>query len=296
MNNTLLAGLLMTAVALGSCSSEDDPTPIYHNPADFFMPADDATDPTSQLRREFKKNTGSYLLFNDTLQVNYAGLDINGDPIYMCETIDVNYSVGQSLSSDKYTYTYITDFADQKKAVEFLEQYILCHISNQARPFSWMLSKVISGKLVSGSISKPYAVQGERCVCVALDYIFQRERTDAQKQNLAQRILSVLIQKIAADHPKQLAGFYEISQGSYGITHGFEDSERTAKLAELGFIGVSVSGNYYAPSMETDVTQYALATLTDTDESFEKKWGAYPKVMRKFSIIKSVLSQVGYIY
>lgn len=296
MNNTLLAGLLMTAVALGSCSSEDDPTPIYHNPADFFMPADDATDPTSQLRREFKKNTGSYLLFNDTLQVNYAGLDINGDPIYMCETIDINYSVGQSLSSDKYTYTYITDFADQKKAVEFLEQYILCHISNQARPFSWMLSKVISGKLVSGSISKPYAVQGERCVCVALDYIFQRERTDAQKQNLAQRILSVLIQKIAADHPKQLAGFYEISQGSYGITHDFEDSERTAKLAELGFIGVSASGNYYAPSMETDVTQYALATLTDTDESFEKKWGAYPKVMRKFSIIKSVLSQVGYIY
>lgn len=296
MNNTLLAGLLMTAVALGSCSSEDDPTPIYHNPADFFMPADDATDPTSQLRREFKKNTGSYLLFNDTLQVNYAGLDINGDPIYMCETIDVNYSVGQSLSSDTYTYTYITDFADQKKAVEFLEQYILCHISNQARPFSWMLSKVISGKLVSGAISKPYAVQGERCVCVALDYIFQRERTDAQKQNLAQRILSVLIQKIASDHPKQLAGFYEISQGSYGITHGFEDAERTAKLAELGFIGVSASGNYYAPSMETDVTQYALATLTDTNESFEKKWGAYPKVMRKFSIIKSVLSQVGYIY
>lgn len=294
MKNTLWAILLMAGFA--SCSSEDDPTPLYHNPASFFMPADTAKDATSMLRREFKATNGSYLLFNDTLQVNYAGLDINGDPIYMCETIDVNYAVGQSLSSDKYTYTYITTYEEQKKAVEYLEQYVLNHLSNQARPFSWMLSKVISGKLVSGVVSKPYAVQGERCVCVALDYIFQRERTDAQKLNLSQRILSVLIQKIASDHPKQLADFYAISDGFYSISHGFEDAERTAKLADLGFIGVGTAGNMYAPSQDTDMNQYALATITYTDEAFEKLWGQYPKVMRKFTIMKNVLSQVGYIY
>lgn len=294
--NTILALLPLAMLALASCSDEDAPTPLYHNPANFFTPADTATDATSVLRRGFESKHGSYLLFNDTLQVNYAGLDINGDPIYMCETIDVNYAVGQSLSSDKYTYTYLTTYTDQAKGVEFLEQYVLNHISNQARPFSWMLSRVITGTTVSGKESKPYAVQGERCVCVALEYILQRERSDAQKVNFSQRILSVLIQKIAADHPKQLADFYAISDGYYGITHGFEDSERTAKLADLGFIGVSTSGNFYAPSRDADMNQYSLATITYTDEAFEKLWGQYPKVMRKFKIMKKVLSEVGYIY
>lgn len=296
MTNIIRGCMILAIAAMTSCAAEEEPIPAYHNPADFFMPADGATDATSQLRRSFKQKHGSYLLFNDTLQVNFSGVDINGDTIYMCETIDVNYTVGQSGSSDKYTYTYINDYAQQLQGVEFIEQYVLTHISSQARPFSWLLTKVITGTLVSGSVSKPYAVQGERCVCVALDYIFQRERTDSQKKNLADRILSVLIQKIASDHTRQLAAFTEISQGYYGITHGFNDAERTARLAELGFIGYSTSGSFYAPSQETDINQYALATLTYTDESFEKAWGQYPKVMRKFRIMKTVLAQLGYVY
>ena len=63
--------------------------PDYKNPSDYFQPAADDNSEEAQLRRKFFADYGSYLLFNDTLQNVYLGKDINGDPRYFVETIDL---------------------------------------------------------------------------------------------------------------------------------------------------------------------------------------------------------------
>lgn len=298
MRNSILSAMAMIAVgsAFVSCSSEEEtPAPLFHNPIYFFMPADDATDPTSQLRRDFKEKYGSYLLFNDTIQKNYVGKDINGDDCYQYETLDVMYFVGNSSSNDQYKYTYITDYEQQVKAVEFMDQYILCHLSGDAVPFSWMLADVITGRLVSGSATKPYCVAGERTICASLNYILVRDRTDAQKKQLADRIINILVKKVAKDNIHRMKDFIEISSSHYSVSHEFSDTDRKDGLAKWGFIGVG-SIQIFAPSTENDIEQYALATVTYTDESFEAEWGAYPLVMKKFKMMKEILLQSGFIF
>ena len=87
--------------------------PDYKNPSDYFQPAADDNSEEAQLRRKFFADHGSYLLFNDTLQNVYLGKDINGDPRYFVETVDLTYTVGQTgygTSQSSYTFTYIPNF------------------------------------------------------------------------------------------------------------------------------------------------------------------------------------------
>ena len=48
----------------------------------YFEVPDDATDEESVLRRNFQKETGSYLLFNDTLRKKMLGHDVDGFPVF----------------------------------------------------------------------------------------------------------------------------------------------------------------------------------------------------------------------
>ena len=92
--------------------------PDYKNPSDYFQPAADDNTEEAQLRRKFFADHGSYLLFNDTLQNVYLGKDINGDPRYFVETVDLTYTVGQTgygTSQSSYTFTYIPNFECSRK-------------------------------------------------------------------------------------------------------------------------------------------------------------------------------------
>ena len=89
---SLLAGIILS---ISSCSKEADPTFDFTDPRDGFAPADDATDEISVLRRNFYNETGSFLLFNDTLRHDYIGKDLNGEDRYFTELLDIKYEVHQ---------------------------------------------------------------------------------------------------------------------------------------------------------------------------------------------------------
>lgn len=291
-----LIPVLLATLFLNACNNEDATQLDYHDPTVFFMPSDSATDSISVMRRQFFSDYGSYLLFNDTLQNNYLGKDVNGENRYFTETIDVAYSVGQTAySSTQYNYTYFRDYDDCKAAVNFMKKFILIHLSNKLKPFSWFLAKSITGKTNTGNIIKPYAMGGQRCIVLSCG-LLPSLKTDALKQSLADRHLVVIIGNLANNNSSAFEYFYNISGSYYGSEIGISDAaEQAEKLHSLGFISADPTLPGYYPSRSTDLSTFASIAITYTDDKVMSIYGKYPLIIEKVKIMKDVLTKLGYI-
>lgn len=296
-----LCGLCLS-LALGSCGSEDTPEVNYRNPSDFFQPAADDQSDEAQLRRQFFSETGCYLLFTDTIQHDYLGVDINGDPVYNIELLELNYSVGMTAYiSTTYVYTYVTDIEQKRQVTEFLKEYVMPHLSKQVKPYSWFISKTITGRQKNAGFTlTPYAVTNQRCTAIAANYLLQRERTDAQKVAYAQRILNAVAAQIASDHGEAFTDFYEVSSDYYQnpyTLYGYSDVYHltVAEGYNFGFLNTVSSATAF-PNMASDLTSYLTEAVSTTEAQQQTKYANYPLVLQKLQIVRDVMSALGYIF
>ena len=81
--------ILLTIFMLGlasitwtSCSESGSMDVDIHDPSCFFEPSEDDNSLEANLRRAFQYKHNAFLLFNDTLQHRFNGLDINGDSTF----------------------------------------------------------------------------------------------------------------------------------------------------------------------------------------------------------------------
>ncbi len=279
--------------AMLSCSDENSDID-YEDPTDYFMPAKDATDEVSVLRRQFKEEEKSYLLFNDTLQHYYTGTDINGDKQYFTELLDVKYAVGGNITtSDKYTYTYLTT---EKciDATDYLKKYILIHLSDKLRPFSWFLAGTITGKNSSGAIVKPYAVSGERTIVLACSQLSSLT-TDARRQQLATRHLLTIIGNVASNNSAAFSDFTTICS-QYYKTNLNTPSGMSANDYVRSYGFASSTSSYTFPSQDDDISSFATMVITYTDEQIERIYANYPIVVQRAKLFKADLINLGYTF
>ena len=306
LRKSLLYGLCLVTVTLGLSGCEEEQlTPDYEYRLDTFKPAPDAQDSTSILRREFYDSTGSYLLFNDTLQHEFLGYDYNDEPVWFTEVLDITYELGTSTGSrDTYKYTLITEYAEQKKATQFLKDYILIHFSKTLKLFSWFLAYDIVGEPVgsiNGTLVYPDAVYGQRCVAIACDYILKNEGED-QKELYANRVINVFINELVSLHSDKFSEFRAISKDYYGGTFSStSNSENTRYLREAGFLvsGKNGSGNPvngYYPTFIEDLSSYATYVLNLDEATMESAYGQYPLVMQKYRLFRDTLIELGFIF
>ena len=82
---------LTACLTIAGCSDDDELTPSYADQNRFFA-TDSATNPVSAMRNEFYRETGSYLLFNDTLRHEAIGTDAEGNTLYANEHSNTNIS------------------------------------------------------------------------------------------------------------------------------------------------------------------------------------------------------------
>lgn len=296
MNKTLLYMGLALVLGLSACGSEDTPGVDFANPSGYFQPAADDQSATAALRRSFFAETGSYLLFNDTLQHVYQGTDINGNPRYFTETVDLSYNVGNSsTSTSTYSFTYITDLAQQQQVAQFVKDYVLPHVTGRMRPYSFFLCNRISVVTQAGAPLSLYAEANERCVGIAANYITATNRTEAQRKNYANRLLNTIVSRSAENNSAAFADFYAYSEASYGVTYSDAGIDGTAEdLRTLGFI--SSGGTLGSlPGKSTDLSAYVTTYLQSTPERLEAQYGAYDVVMAKFAVVARVLAELGYV-
>ena len=287
--------LVGTALGITSCSKEDDPTFEFTDPRDGFMPADDATDEISVLRRDFFHETGSYLLFNDTLRHDFIGKDLNGENRYKTELLDVRYEVGQTNSATyKPTYSYLQTTEDCAKAVEYLKTFILPHLSSSLQPFSWFMTGNIYDQNVYGTTIRPYAISGQRSIVLACAQL-KTLKTDAQKQQLAKRHLLAIAQNLAYNNSPSFSDFCAVSSNYYNTNLVVPEGETTQSYVRgLGFLNITSAASF--PSLSDDINAYASLIINYTDEQIEKTYGDYPLIISKAKMFRADLEKIGYIY
>lgn len=294
-----IAKILMVAAILVTAGCKDDKVTVDVKDVTVpFMPAVSDNSEEAQLRREFYGAYGSFLLFNDTLQHYQTGVDVNGEPHYFTELLDLTYEVGMSTySNSKYAFTLLTDMESKRVGVTYVRDYLLPHITGKLIPYSWLLVDKITRDFI-GSVSSPYAATGQRAVVVACNML--PRLTDAQKVQYTRQVMNVIIAKLASDNAEAFDEFFAVSQADYDGT--FPDPRTTAAntaiLNEAGFIcrgqslGSDVNGLY--PSRDLDLNAFARQVAATTPEAFGKKYANYPLVLRKFEIMRAVLLDLGY--
>ncbi len=300
MNAPLLKPLCVLSLLCALCASckDDNATAHLKDVTASFLPAPTDNSEEAQIRRTFHTTYNSFLLFNDTLQHYETGTDVNGEKHYFTETLDLTYEIGMSTSSNnKYTFTLLTDIDRKREAVQYVQNYLLTHITGKLMPYSWLLVDKISRDFI-GSVSSPYAATGQRAVVIACNLL--PKLTDAQKIQYTRQVMNTIIAKLASDNAEAFNEFFAVSASYYNGT--FTDPKNTAAntaiLNEAGFIcrgqsfGSDTNGLY--PSQELDLNAFARQVAATTPEAFEKKYANYPLVLKKFAIMRKTLLDLGY--
>lgn len=286
---------MMAAVTLVSCDTEDALTPSNID-TDIFNTKEGATDEESVLRNDFFKTTGSYLLFNDTLS--------NG------ELLDIGYVMTSMENNDVYVYDYLSTIEEKEKAVNFVQNYILPHLGEKLRPFSFLLVNNITHYNKNGKeyyqnyddSDNPTSVVGVRATALAMGSIAYMEEDELQmySKNVLKGILTYIISKQTSDTYKQ---FYNYGKDYYkeyiDVSWDIPEEENLKIMNEKGFIcshyayGMLFPGYY--PTDTEDVAAYIDLVMNSTAEEVEETYRSYPDIISKYQIMAKLMKELGYV-
>ena len=305
MKNKAIYFLIALAGLLGACSNDEDTTPTDLESVNKFAPADGDNSAEATLRRNFYKETGCYLLFNDTLSVTKTGEDAYGKPIYKVETIDLPFSfIGESTSDYTYTYDYIKDETVREKAADFVKTKLLARLGKLA-PYSVLLVNSISvWQTVDGSLElldpdewpyedpHPDYYLGSRC------YAFSLQDGEAfDDEGFFDSVVSqILYDRIHSKGDAFLSDFtglvskYESMTSADKEEIGQEYGKNLDWAHSLGFLKDSY---YYTVSQTDDLKSYIDAICTTTVEDFEKQYGKYPICVERFKVLRNKVLEMG---
>lgn len=290
---------------LAACEKEDAVQPDLKDTSFYFTPNDTCTDEESVMRRQFFNDHGSYLLFNDTLQHYFVGTDINGDSAYFTEKLELSYNVGGTVTTSRYYYfNLMTNLTRKKAAVEFLEDNILYHFSGSLQPFSWMIANRIY--YYNGlNTTNPVAASGQRAIAVAMENL-ARIRTEAQKKNFTQQILTTIVDKVVSDNSTKFTRFSSISSSLYSRYFTGYDKATASECLEYvktkGFLSRGKNptwggaSNEYYPGQSDDLGDFARLVVVYDMETIESTYAAYPVVIQKAKVMRECLENVGYVF
>ena len=273
-----LLALCVASMAMTACSEDEDLTPSYKD-VNGFEPAADDNSATAQLRRDFFKETGSYLLFDDKLTTTST----NGQP----ELIEPGWSMIGS-SSNNYQYQYITDIDEQREAAALIKQYLLPRFSFKI--FSYLLVNELS-YIYYGDKETATNYFGTRTLVISMN---MGEAYDDPEEYFSSMMIDIIKGKLDYESPL-LKPFYAYSEQYYGYDYedfGWDDKPSQEELLELGFTG---GNTYYFYYENKDYTTWLELVLNNTEEEFEAMYGDYPVMMAKYRTLKEIIEQQGFV-
>ena len=258
---------------------------------------------SAQLRQDFFAQTGSYLLFNDTIQHYSLGRDRYGNEQWFTETIDLTYAVGAQASAvTKYRYTFLQDDAEKEAAVAFLKSYILPHFTGNIRPYTWLLAKTITHRDNFGTFND-YGAIGQETAAMACELL--PTLSDANKERYAAQVINLLTGRLILNNSSAFADFFAVCEDLYA--QKFAEStisinENNQRLWEAGFItrgkdpDLSAVSNGFYPDRETDLTSFCRAAISSSEEKLQQTYADYPIVLRKFQLARATMERIGYVF
>lgn len=294
--------VMLAVYSMFSCSDGEDTT-ASNADINRFAPSSTDMSPTAQLERDFYEKVGSYLLFNDTLIHEKTGCDIYGNAVYHTELLELGYNmVGKSGGYD-YSFKYITDYAEQKKAVELLESKLVPKLG-KTKPFSILLADSITmwtwnhgvRKIVKKSSSDtdphPTIVLGTRCYAISLN--------GGEFNDSADNYVGDIMQKVIVDRLKRLSDsdlsvFYAFSKDYYaqdetnfGLSN---DNDADSLMWKFGFF--SDTYDDYFIYKGDDLSNWEKVVATYSMSRFKDKYGSSDMMMNKFKALRAIVEKQG---
>lgn len=295
--------LLMITVCLASCDKEAIPVVEDDPRSSYFMPDPAASDEESVLRRSFLAEEKSYLLFNDTLRHEFIGVDYNGDRQYRTERVNIGYVLAGTIDGAyRYTHFLYSSMDEKRAAVDFMKNHVLKDLPVMLRPYSWLVTRQTEVIDPIGMPSYPTALAGQRSIAIALGNV--TTLSAVQKGQLGRQIVATAVGHKLVSMEQVVNRFYAVSQSLYNTTFPvvtYTDAENIESLRQRGFIVQNwfIEGFFMLhgsiPSREKDLESYVSLVFSRTDEEVVAQYAAYPIVIQKYRLLKTIFEEEGYI-
>lgn len=156
--------ILFLLLGILSCSNEEELTRNIQYSNEFTI-TDNPNDSVMHERYLIYKEFGVPVYFNDTISQVQTGVNFKGEPILSYETIDLNWTYFGYNHGIKYSYTYLTNPAEQMQTLRFVRKY-LERASRPMRPFSILITDTLT-TTTSSRVDRPVYHVGYRTLVFA---------------------------------------------------------------------------------------------------------------------------------
>lgn len=304
MNKFAIYGLLLfSGLQFAACSDEEELTPSHADDDLFSVPVS-ATDPVSELRREFHKETGIHLLFTEDLNPTVTGKDKDGNPILRENKVDFKWNYNNYNDYLEYEAEYITDIEAMRKAADEFKKAVLPHIEGSSiAPYSVLLVSDLGSRTQSWEdMALTYTMACWRCLAVNVGGWIGAE-TEADAADWTFSVCKSLVNAKFNSSSTEADTWMDLSYdgGSGGdVVDYVDDWDRDiTKVYEIGFMTYYKDWKDrlyydYLPSANRDFDAYFNAVFERSQEDFEAEFGQYAKIMEKYNLMKSLIVQTGY--
>lgn len=273
----------IACVSVACGGEEDDTTPSYAD-INGFAPAGDDNSPTAQLRRDFYNQTGSYLLFKDTL--------ITRTSDGRSELLDITYFIMGSIdwqSDYDYTYEYIEDIEQQRKAAEYVQKYLISRLGKNT-PYSFFLVNDLHYDYY-GRLRQRDKVLGLRSYVISMG---GGEAYEDPETYFGDMIVDIVKNSISRVPEAVMNQFYAFSKDYYGNdVEGSLTDQEVWNLGMFYYIEDDWWGNYFYYE-STDLSLWLEAVLTMSPSEFEAEYGSSSVMMEKYTLLREIILNQGF--
>lgn len=274
--------LLISCLAI-CCKKEATPSPSPEN-NDPYMRVDNPSSVADHAIYELYESTGVPVFYNDT---------INTSPLLV-------FTYNLQLDPAAYLkINHLHDPQDIVNGVNMLKDSILPYLSDSLKPFTIMLTDSVYATPAGSRIVQPMttysALTGLVIANVANIKNMPADTLSAYRAAILKSLLFAPVSGNAA-----INTFYAVSTDYYN-KNVYGDGSIAGYLAYkpkegYGFLKVNYESSVYylAPAQADDLDAYLGAVLSMSSDAFQTKYGSYPLVMQKYTILVSIVKAAGF--
>ena len=294
--------ILACFLAVG-CSDENELKPSLAD-RDWFV-IEDSEDPIGHERFLLYEKYGIPVFVNDTIGVEERGVDYYGNPVMYYCTLDINYTVGAPVTDNglqSRKYSLLESSEDQLAGISFLDNYLIPALpENMYFNSILLLDSLYEMRMTGWAVERKDINVYQGALTLAIGQVKSIAKMTPEEQNKHKGLILATLALKQLDE-EQLSDFYMVSYDPSPSA-----AMPSAKCEVYGFL--DYDSRYYAMNEGKDPSQWIYYTLTRandledfvlayfqySEKEFKELYADYPLVLEKYEIIKTLMTDFGYM-
>lgn len=295
INNIFLSLIAAASLSLTACDSSEDALKATAPVNNAFEVPEGATGLEAELRRQFYKDNGFYLLYSDKLEGSTCG---EGN-----ESVDFNWNL-TGYNDDSYGFEFFETDAEKQEAYDIIKKVLLPHLDSTKYPYS--ILPVKNMYTLDGDEPDEYLTKLTcfRCTAYSIGALVGLD-DDELEGEFAQMVYNILDKEYGASS-SAMSDFLDISADYYGeyivdVFPDWYDDQDMDIVYEAGFTDYVKDSKDPADdeflTKKKDLRAYWKLVLFTPESDFYNEWGDYPVIVRKYEMMKSIIAEkVGFVF